>query len=158
LLLARFAAAVLVCVPYVLVVYLVSVRITSSTLHWQPDAVVAPGLELAAAVVLVGGAALLGATLLQPIANGVAVFMLFGAGLETSFAVLYTELVETGLLDLETLLARMSAGPARAYGLPVPRIAVGEAANLVLLDPQASWRVSEDGFRSRSAVASASVS
>jgi dihydroorotase len=71
-------------------------------------------------------------------------------GLETSFAVLYTELVEAGLLDLETLLERMSAGPARAYGLPVPRIAVGEPANLVLLDPQASWRVSEDGFRSRS--------
>jgi dihydroorotase len=71
-------------------------------------------------------------------------------GLETAFAVLYTELVETGVLELDTLLARMSAGPARAYGLPVPRIAVGEPANLVLLDPQASWRVSEDGFRSRS--------
>jgi dihydroorotase len=71
-------------------------------------------------------------------------------GLETAFAVLYTELVETGLLPLDTLLARMSAGPARAYGLPVPRIAVGEEANVVLLDPQASWKVSEDGFRSRS--------
>jgi dihydroorotase len=71
-------------------------------------------------------------------------------GLETAFAVLYTELVETGVLELDTLLARMSAGPARAYGLPVPRIAVGEPANLVLLDPQASWKVSEDGFRSRS--------
>src|SRR5437764_8494630 len=71
-------------------------------------------------------------------------------GLETAFAVLYTELVETGVLPLEVLLERMSAGPARAYGLPVPRIAVGETANLVLLDPQASWRVTEDGFRSRS--------
>ena len=37
-------------------------------------------------------------------------------GLETSFAVLYTELVQAGLLPLETLLERMSAGPARAYG------------------------------------------
>jgi dihydroorotase len=71
-------------------------------------------------------------------------------GLETAFSVLYTELVETGVLPLELLLERMSAGPARAYGLPVPRIAVGEAANVVLLDPQASWKVSEDGFRSRS--------
>jgi dihydroorotase len=71
-------------------------------------------------------------------------------GLETAFAVLYTELVESGVLALELLLERMSAGPARAYGLPVPRIAVGEPANLVLLDPQASWKVSEDGFRSRS--------
>ena len=32
-------------------------------------------------------------------------------GLETAFAALYTELVEPGLLSLETLLERMSAGP-----------------------------------------------
>ena len=71
-------------------------------------------------------------------------------GLETSFAALYTHLVEPGLVPLETLLERMSAGPARAYGLELPRIAVGAPANLVLLDTQASWRVTEDGFRSRS--------
>jgi dihydroorotase len=72
-------------------------------------------------------------------------------GLETAFAVLYSRLVVPGLLPLEILLERMSAGPARAYGLPVPRIAVGEPANLVLLDLSESWRVSEAGFRSRSA-------
>jgi dihydroorotase len=72
-------------------------------------------------------------------------------GLETAFAVLYTRLVVPGLLPLEVLLERMSAGPARAYGLPVPRIAVGEPANLVLLDLSRDWRVGEDGFRSRSA-------
>jgi dihydroorotase len=72
-------------------------------------------------------------------------------GLETAFAVLYSRLVVPGLLPLEILLERMSAGPARAYGLPVPRIAVGEPANLVLLDLSGSWRVSEAGFRSRSA-------
>ena len=71
-------------------------------------------------------------------------------GLETSFAALYTHLVEPGLLSLETLLERMSAGPARAYGLELPKIAVGSPANLVLLDTQASWQVAEDGFRSRS--------
>jgi len=71
-------------------------------------------------------------------------------GLETSFSALYTHLVEPGLLPLETLLERMSAGPARAYGLEAPRIAVGAPANIVLLDTQASWQVSEDGFRSRS--------
>jgi len=72
-------------------------------------------------------------------------------GLETSFAALYTHLVESGLLKLETLLERMSAGPAGAYGLERPRIAVGAPANLVLLDPNASWQVNEAGFRSRSA-------
>jgi dihydroorotase len=72
-------------------------------------------------------------------------------GLETAFAALYTRLVRPGVLGLETLLERLSAGPARIYGLPRPRIAVGERANLVLLDLEAAWRVREDGFCSRSA-------
>jgi len=71
-------------------------------------------------------------------------------GLETAFGALYTYLVEPGLLPLETLLERMSAGPARAYGLEPPRIAIGAPANLVLLDENASWQVTERGFRSRS--------
>ncbi len=71
-------------------------------------------------------------------------------GLETAFSAIYTQLVEPGLVPLETILERMSAGPARAYGLDQPRIAVGAPANLVLLDLKASWRVTEDGFRSRS--------
>jgi dihydroorotase len=72
-------------------------------------------------------------------------------GLETAFAALYTNLVEPGLLRLETLLERMSAGPAGIFGLPAPRISVGEHANLVLLDLGASRRVEEADFRSRSA-------
>src|SRR4051812_34366582 len=72
-------------------------------------------------------------------------------GLETAFAVLYTRLVEPGLLPLETLLERMSAGPARIYGLEEPAIAVGSPANLVLIDQQAEWTVEERRFRSRSA-------
>jgi dihydroorotase len=72
-------------------------------------------------------------------------------GLETAFAALYTQLVEPGVISLETLLERMSAGPAAIYGLPAPRIAPGERANLVLLDLGGRWRVEEKGFRSRSA-------
>jgi dihydroorotase len=72
-------------------------------------------------------------------------------GLETAFAALYTNLVETGLIPLETLLERMTTGPAGIYGLPAPRVAVGEPANLVLLDLRASRRVEADDFESRSA-------
>jgi dihydroorotase len=72
-------------------------------------------------------------------------------GLETAFAALNTSLVEPGLLPLETLLERMSAGPARIFGLERPRIAVGASANLVLLSTEATWRVREDRLRSRSA-------
>jgi dihydroorotase len=71
-------------------------------------------------------------------------------GLETAFAALYTHLVLPGLLSLETLLERMSGGPARALGLPEPRLEVGAPANLVQLDLETEWTVTEQGFRSRS--------
>jgi dihydroorotase len=71
-------------------------------------------------------------------------------GLETAFAALYTRLVEPAVVPLEIVLERMSAGAARAYGLDEPRIAVGAQANLVLLDLNASYRVTECDFRSRS--------
>ncbi len=71
-------------------------------------------------------------------------------GLETAFAALYTHLVLPGLLPLETLLERMSAGPARIFGLDRPRIAPGAAANLVLLDLERAWVVGDEPFRSRS--------
>jgi dihydroorotase len=72
-------------------------------------------------------------------------------GLETAFAAIYTHLVEPGVVPLEVVLERMSAGPARAYGLDEPRIGVGKRANLVLLDLSASYLIAEDSFRSRSA-------
>jgi dihydroorotase len=72
-------------------------------------------------------------------------------GLETAFAALYTHLVLPGELTLQTLLERMSAGPARAFGLDEPRIEVGARANLAVLDLDAEWTVTEDGFRSLSA-------
>ena len=71
-------------------------------------------------------------------------------GLETAFASLYTHLVQPGLLPLETLLERMSAGPARIFGLDRPRVATGATANLVLLDLDREWTVGEQRFRSRS--------
>jgi dihydroorotase len=72
-------------------------------------------------------------------------------GLETSFAVLYSTLVEPGQLPLATLLERLSAGPARIFGLDRPRVASGARANVVLLDLNAATHVTEGGFRSRSA-------
>src|SRR5207302_2784663 len=71
-------------------------------------------------------------------------------GLETAFAALYTHLVEPGLVSLETILERMSTGPARAYGLAEPRSAVGAAASRVGLDLQARYRSDKPAIRSRS--------
>jgi dihydroorotase len=71
-------------------------------------------------------------------------------GLETAFAAVYTELVMSGELELATVIERMSAG-AGLYGLPTPRIAVGEPANLCLIDLETRYEVGEDGYVSRSA-------
>jgi dihydroorotase len=71
-------------------------------------------------------------------------------GLETAFAALYTELVISGELELATVIERMTAGAA-LYGLPVPRIALGEPANLTLIDLDARFEVGAEGYASRSA-------
>lgn len=52
-------------------------------------------------------------------------------------------LVEDGLLDLPTLLARLSSGPAAALQLPAGQLAVGAAADLVLFDPHSSTLAGE---------------
>ncbi len=41
-------------------------------------------------------------------------------GLETAFPVLYTGLVRTGLVPLETLIAKMTEAPRRRFGIPQP--------------------------------------
>jgi dihydroorotase len=70
-------------------------------------------------------------------------------GLETAFAALYTELVLPGVLELGVLVERMTAGAA-LFELPTPRIAVGEAANLTMIDLDAEWIAGEHGWESRS--------
>jgi dihydroorotase len=70
-------------------------------------------------------------------------------GLETAFAAVYTGLVQPGILPLELVLERFTAG-ARLMNLPVPQIAVGQPANLCLVDLEAKWQVGESGYESRS--------
>ena len=81
LLVSRFLAAAGVVIPYVLVVYGCAVAITRAAGGWSPDRLVAPGLELAGAVAIVAALSLLGSVFLTATANGIAVFMVFGAGL-----------------------------------------------------------------------------
>ncbi len=70
-------------------------------------------------------------------------------GLETAFAALYSGLVLTGVIELGLLVERMTAG-ARLFELPTPLIAVGEPANLTLVDLDAVWVAGEHGWESRS--------
>jgi len=77
----RFLAAAVVCVLYVIVVFLASVLITHGFGHWWPDTILLPALELAGGVAVLVALALAGSVVLSSTANGIAIFMLFGAGL-----------------------------------------------------------------------------
>ena len=70
-------------------------------------------------------------------------------GLETAFAAVFTELVVPGVLSLACVVERMTSGLGM-LGLWTPRVAVGEEANLVLVDLDDEWQVGEDGYESRS--------
>ncbi len=64
-------------------------------------------------------------------------------GLQTALSVVAEAMVETGLLDWRGVARVMSERPAAIAGLPDQGrpLDVGEPANLVLVDPDASWTV-----------------
>ena len=70
-------------------------------------------------------------------------------GLETAFAAVHTALVLPGVLPLSLVVEKLTAGGA-LFGLPLPRVAVGEPANLCLVDLEVTWEVGEAGYESRS--------
>ena len=78
---ARFLAAAGVCSAYVLLVYAGALVITRATGGWTPDRILLPGLQLAAGVSVIAAVSILGSVFLTTIANGIAIFMIFGAGL-----------------------------------------------------------------------------
>ncbi len=81
LLVARFLAAAVVCAVFVVVVYLATVAITGLVGDYWPDTLVSPGFLLAGAVVVMTALSLFGSVFLSSTANGIAIFMLFSAGL-----------------------------------------------------------------------------
>jgi dihydroorotase len=71
-------------------------------------------------------------------------------GLETALGLAITELVHGGLIDLPTLVLRMSTAPARAFSLPGGTLAVGSPADVTVFDPEMEWVVDPERFHSRS--------
>jgi Cu-processing system permease protein len=106
----RLLGAVGVCAPYVLVVYVACALITRGEGGWWPDEFVRPGLQLAAGVVIIAALGLLGSVFLSATANGIAIFMVFGAGL---VAGLLGQIGEA--LDSHTL---QSVAHAASWALP----------------------------------------
>jgi dihydroorotase len=75
-------------------------------------------------------------------ANGV-------VGLETAVPLLLDRLVRPGIVDLPTLVTRLSTGPARLLNLPGGSLAPGAAADITILDLERPWTVDPAAFRSR---------
>jgi dihydroorotase len=71
-------------------------------------------------------------------------------GLETAFAVLHTELVLPGMIDLSLLASKLTAG-AELFDLERPSLTPQSEANVALCDTELEWTVGEDGYESRSA-------
>jgi dihydroorotase len=71
-------------------------------------------------------------------------------GLETALGLAYTELVETGLMDLATMVERMSCQPARALSLPGGTLREGSPADVTIFDPRVEWTVDPMSFLSMS--------
>ena len=80
-LIGRFTAAAAVSAVYAAAVYAAATVITGLVGGWWPDEAVLPGIELAAGAAVVTAISLAGSVYLSTIANGIAVLMLFGAGL-----------------------------------------------------------------------------
>ena len=81
LLLSRFLAAAGLAAAYVLAMYGAALAITWQAGHWAPDHLLGPALALALAVAIVAALSLLASTFLSVTAQGIVVFMVFGAGL-----------------------------------------------------------------------------
>lgn len=81
MLIARYLGAVVATTVYVLGVYAATVAITQVTGDWTPGHIVMPALALAGAVAIVAALSVLVSVFLAATAQGIAVFMLFGAGL-----------------------------------------------------------------------------
>ena len=71
-------------------------------------------------------------------------------GLETGLGLALTHVVGEGLIDLPTLIQRMSIGPAEAFGLPGGTLAHGSPGDVTIIDLEETWTVDREVFLSKS--------
>ena len=69
-------------------------------------------------------------------------------GLECAFPVLFTGLVEKGVITLEKLVELMSSAPAKRFGIPGGEIEVGKPANLAVFDIDTEHTIDSSEFAS----------
>lgn len=70
-------------------------------------------------------------------------------GLETSFALGFTELVQGGCLSLSQLVEKMSVNPARVLDIDKGNLAPGKIADLVIADVEHQYEIDSASFASK---------
>ncbi len=71
-------------------------------------------------------------------------------GLETALGLVLTHVVGEGVIDLSTMVERMSCHPARAFNLPGGTLAKGAIGDVTVFDPDGAWTVDPSRFQSKS--------
>lgn len=71
-------------------------------------------------------------------------------GLETALGVVWTELVDNGILSVSELIEKMSVNPAKILGLGERNLKKDQVANITIFDPEKEWTVNVDDFVSKS--------
>ena len=71
-------------------------------------------------------------------------------GLETAVGIIMTDIVGQGVIDITTMIERMSCGPARAFGLAGGTLSEGAVGDVTVIDPNLTWSVDPSVFRSKS--------
>ena len=69
-------------------------------------------------------------------------------GLECAFSVLYTNLVQTGIVPLDTIVKAMCVNPRKIFDLPGGAITEGAIADLTVLDLNRPHVIDSNNFRS----------
>ena len=67
-------------------------------------------------------------------------------GLETAVGILLTDLVHTGKLDIAMMIEKMTAAPARIFGINAGSLAEGMPADITVIDPELEWTVDDKKF------------
>lgn len=70
-------------------------------------------------------------------------------GLETAVGLVFTELVETGVLTAAQAISKMSIIPAKILGVQGGQLTVGATADITIIDPDASEKVNPADFESK---------
>ena len=71
-------------------------------------------------------------------------------GLETSLALVLTNLVKPGVIDYSEMVELMAIAPREILGLEPVKIAEGSVADITVFDPTIAWTVNDDEFVSKS--------